>query len=139
MATVTDPRRQQAWLDYESLARQLIKEGGFTTALDGSQPIAGYAVADGSNGADYGIVPTTTLGDIGDMIYRFVIDNGWELRNGRHLGAWLHDGWVYLAATDIYADEAYAMSIAQERGEQAIFNLTNHRDIPVPTTHKRAA
>jgi len=114
-------------LDYHELATQVRKHGGFTTALDASQPIVGFAVADGVHEE---CVPVRSTLDIERAIYAYVVHNGTELRAGAYLGGWMHDDRLYLDCVELYEDLQTALDRAALIGEQAVYSLTDRAEVP---------
>lgn len=52
-------------------------------------------------------------------------------RPGFYLGAWKDDGRVYAEISQVFRSRAEALRVAADRGERAIYDLRNRRDIPV--------
>lgn len=118
-----------AHLNYDDLAQRAI-EGGFTVDLDGNSPTTGYVVGSRPDRTLIVDLRRSTLRDVADDIYSYVVDNGYELRNGYLLGAWTDDGKLYLDLVQVFPDQGSAMALARALGEIAVYNLGSRETIP---------
>lgn len=119
--------RELASLDYGALAREAIDNGGFTVALDGTRPTAGYVVALPNHERRYQL---NTRTGYAHAIYAYVVDNGRVLRDpGAHLGAWVDNGQLYLDVVHVVTDRESAITLGQLNGQLAIYDLNTGEDI----------
>ena len=115
-------------LNYDDLAARAVKDG-FTVDLNGNTPTSGYAVGSRPDRTRRLNLRRMSLRDVADGIYVYVIDNGYELREGYHLGAWRDDDTLYLDLVTVTPDQGTAMRLARSLGEIAVYNLATHQTI----------
>lgn len=119
--------RQLAQLDYAALADDIIRDGGFTIALDGTRPPSGYAV---SLAGYERIARPYGRRELESAIYAYVIDHASPLRDaGAHIGAWMDAGRLYLDVTHVIADRSLAITMGELNHQLAIFNLSTGEEI----------
>lgn len=124
-------------LDYQQLARDIVDNGGATVdVLTGDAPTAGFAVSQ-PDGTEWTYrIPRTTR-ELGNLAYSYVVAHGRRLRDpGAHLGAWIHNGWVYFDVTHVVEDRAAAITLGQLNGQLAIYDLSTGEEITLTTEVK---
>lgn len=52
-----------------------------------------------------------------------------RLTDGVYLGAWRHDGRVYLDLSEVIPDRETALRVARERAQLAVWDATNEREV----------
>lgn len=126
-------------LDYDQLAQRALDEGGFTIDLEGNSPTEGFAVSlrkdvEVTIWLPPVIIPRNVEDLIADVLYRFVIDRGHDLRNGAYFGAWRDGSRVVLDLVNVIPDMGAALKAAGEAHQEAIYDLRTGRTIRVPAT-----
>lgn len=118
--------------DALKLAGRLRTEGGFTVALDMSQPASGYLVG----GVTDERVVRGAHGSPSDEnmaleIMTFALLNPILDRDGYYLGAWRdsHTGNVHLDVSELYRDLGSATHVGQRRGELALWHIDTRTEI----------
>ena len=73
----------------------------------------------------------------GDDLEKYILENS-ELLNLENvfLGGWMHKGEIYLDCSQQIADKRTAIIKGMERGQIAIFDAENGKEIPLPTAQK---
>lgn len=117
-----------AHLNYDDLAARAV-DGGFTVDLNGVTPTTGYAVGARPDRTRRLDLRQMNERDVADEIYVYVIDNGYELRDGYYLGAWIDDGTLYLDLVQVLNDRGMALTLARSLGELAIYDLATGESI----------
>ena len=114
-------------------------DGGYTRLADGTtNPTEGYIVG--------GVVETTTMANpITDLAltdvnahfegftklwrkYEMELDD-WTFPSGLGVGTWIHEGQIYFDVVQRFDGLDVATRVAKERGEIAIYDCKNQKDI----------
>lgn len=107
----------------------IIEDNGITISIDGVQPVVGYAVgkyAERSWVVEVDIARAET-------ITAFISTNlEWLARDDHYLGAWVHEGRLYLDVSVVYDDRSDAMVAASDAQQMAYYDLLNRQTINVP-------
>lgn len=127
----TTENRELAGLNYALLAEQVIETGGFTSDLNGSQPIAGYSVATNPDAEQRTQLGTNGISSsaIADLIYRYVIEHGHELREGYALGGWLDGSVFVLDLVTVHPNRDEAEYLGRVFEQDAIYDLATRETI----------
>lgn len=108
--------------------RDTQETGGTTIGLSGKQPTTGFALSPFKNGET--TVPENQFSP--QSIVEFISNNFGSLSMpDYYLGAWKHEGLVYLDVTQVLADREAAIEAAINAEQLAIFDLDNFEEIPV--------
>lgn len=102
------------------------KNGGVTINLKGEIPTEGFSVA--TSKATERIVPQMEFTK--DHLAQYVQDNWKHLQEaGRHIGAWIDNGQVYMDVPKVFTDKAEAAAAALKADQLGIFDLKNFETI----------
>ena len=112
-------------------------DGGFTRLADKTiNPTEGYIVG--------GVTEPTTMGYItGVSLFRFSLaemydefkelwlkyENMCDEDMNEGVGTWIHEGQIYFDVVELYDHVEDALVTAMERGEKAIYDCKNQKDI----------
>lgn len=112
----------------ETAYRDTQETGGTTIGLSGKQPTTGFALSPFKNGET--TIPENQFSP--QSISEFISNNLASLSMpDYYLGAWKHEGLVYLDVTQVLADREAAIEAAINAEQLAIFDLDNFEEIPV--------
>jgi len=97
--------------------------GGATVGLDLSSPASGYAVA---------LPGHESIGTADAARVSAYVTRNLDLLSdpGTYLGAWMHDGALYLDLSRVVPTLTEALAMGQDAGEIAIFDLSTGHEIP---------
>lgn len=111
------------------IARACATKGGATICPKTQKDVRrGFAV--GMGGAES--LPATAARELNDEFMQAVHDaSATAARTRGALGAWIHNGRVYVEPVDVMQDKGRAMEAARMRGEIAIFDLNTGTEILV--------
>lgn len=117
-------------LDYAALTSELIDDGGFTVEVDGGHPTQGYVVSTrpDSELAFYLDDHSTRL-DVARWIYAFVVQHGYDLREGYRLGGWRDGETLVLDLVQVEPNHANAEILAEIFDQIAIYDLATREVI----------
>ena len=119
--------RENLW---HEIVKLTLANGGLTINPRNGEVYNGQGYAVG------GVLPSVTVpvnSDWHEMVKDFVLSNAEIFLNGRpvYLGTWIDGDVVWLDASEIYEDLDTALTVARERGEKAIWDFANQREIYV--------
>jgi hypothetical protein len=114
-------------LDYvaTNLVMRTLMESGATISLYGSPaPVGGFYVGGSVESLVFGLGDPIRFGPVRDFLSKIETD---------YVGFWLDDetGKTYFDAVDWYASESEALRVAAVRGELAVWDVLNDREIRV--------
>jgi hypothetical protein len=123
-------------LKYEALYRLTTEQGGATVRLKDypetiAFPTKGFAVGDGQNGM---VLVSEGIPEVDEARFDAAIDwalaefPGWDFE---YMGTWIDGTQLYVDPVNVFASRDFAMGVAFERGEQAIFDLANKKTIQI--------
>lgn len=114
-------------LDFGHLLSSLLLDGGFSVNLNGDEPTDGFMVG--------GLVPSVEIvaKDIrASDLARFVAEHEDILDNlSCFFGSWNDEGTIVLDVSDNIEDGLWAYIVAQNRGQKAIWDVVNKKELPV--------
>ena len=103
-------------------------QDGLTVSLGGKTPENGYAYSE-QKGAEI-LMPEN--GDLAEIISLFINEHHEELRQpGIYVGIWKNGGKYYIDIVRTAMTEVEALERAKQHGQEAIYDLHNHKIIPV--------
>lgn len=123
-------------MKYEALYRLTTEQGGATVRLKDYpdqivMPQKGFAVGDGAIGIVFG---STGIPEVDEGNFDRAIDRALSNFPGQgydHFGTWIDGEMLYIDPVNVFASKEFALGVAFERGEQAIFDLTAKRTIQI--------
>jgi len=123
----------------EWLHSLLKSNGGFT--VDASlrrKPItSGFSVGAGNEPGH--VLLKMPMKDLTPTKIQNFVNTHWDLLRGKPLGGWVDDqGVAYIEPITIVQDEATARKLGAQRGEKAIYDLGNKKEIPMEQPEKVA-
>jgi hypothetical protein len=117
--------------EYEDAARLTLRDGGGTFAVDGKvvHHTRGYYVG--------GIVPTSVVPvaggteNLAESLARFANQHRRDIGAvySTYIGTWVHEGNVYIDASEWTPTREYAQNIGRERGELAIWDCRSGNEV----------
>lgn len=114
---------------YRNLAHDIVNGtvAGFTVGEHDQQvPTSGFAVGGDPDCPEVRIASVATASE--DLVSGFMAT--YSIATGENwMGGWVHEGDLYLDAPTIMLELDDALRLAGERGELAIFDLENGREI----------
>lgn len=116
-------------IDYKNIFDTTMKCGGITYNIRENQALTkGFVVA------LYGYELQIDLKDFTiETIKQYIKDNerAFKIYKEAVLGTWVNDDKVFLDISKVYNSKEYALTIAKNQGELAIFNLDNFEEITI--------
>lgn len=119
--------------DLSAMLDRIERDGGFTYNPRTQRFVTGgygYVVANPPGALAFSARPGGPERSV--IIERATLHNADLLaRPGYYLGAWRDGETVYVEVSQVFRSRAEALRVAADRGERAIYDLRNRRDIPV--------
>lgn len=112
----------------------VLESGGATIPLTGGpSPTTGFAVATDKFGEKTEFKFPDDRPNPGKLIDQYVEEKLEQTEDpaGLNIGAWVHEGDVYLDVSEVFDSKADALAQAKRLGEKAIFDLETGEEIPV--------
>ena len=107
------------------------RDAGYSCRPDGTIPVDGYMVGVPRFGA---VIPTSvvTSEEVLRLIEAYVTKLwGIACRDGLYFGIWKDEGKIYLDMSERCNSRTFAVGVAQQRGEIAIYDVAGEREIRV--------
>ena len=113
------------------IAYKLLKKEGFTINLKCESPTTGYALAITKKSKEFKLPRINTLEQASYFLQMYMQNNIVPLFNGAYLGAWYNSEQdrMILDLSEVVESEAEALKLANERGQTAIWDIKNNKEI----------